>query len=454
MRVRLPIAFGATFLMLGFSALGVDPAAAAYVECALRSGPDGPCTCRDTRKEESEPDTVVSKDRCRAPAARPKTPAGDAMKSGAAKEKALATPGKSGASKAQPKAQQTQDPQPLPAGRSPSVEAEVKESQLETASAAAAVGPTLAQVRTRGHLICGVNGSLLGFSAMADSGEWRGFDVDFCRAVAAAALGDGSKVVFVALSTEERFEALRSGRIDLLSRNTTWTLARDAKLALEFPGVAYYDGQSFATKLESGLVSAQQLGGQSVCVLAGTTTERNVHFYFQSLGISAEVITHQSREQMLDAYKSGACGSYTADRSSLFSDRARFEEPGQHVVLPEIISKEPLGPAVRQDDPQWTKIVRWTLAGLINAEEVDLGKSALEPGGEAGEHAQRLLDGTEESAAALGLAPGWLKAVVGTVGNYAEMYERNLGATGPLGMDRGINALWKRGGILYAPPMW
>lgn len=444
-------------MMLGLSAWGADPAAAAYVECALRGGPDGPCTCRDTRKEESEPDTVVSRDRCRAPATRPKTPVADAMKSGAAKEakeKAAQTPGKSGGGKAQPKAQQTQDAQPPPADRSQSVEAAaVKESQLETSSAAV-VGPTLAAIRARGHLICGVNGSLLGFSAMADSGEWRGFDVDFCRAVAAAALGDGSKVAFVALSTEERFEALRSGRIDLLSRNTTWTLARDAMLALEFPGVAYYDGQSFATKLESGLVSAQQLGGQSVCVLAGTTTERNVHFYFQSLGISAEVITQASREKMLDAYRSGACGSYTADRSSLFSDRARFEDPSQHVVLPEVISKEPLGPAVRHDDPQWTKIVRWTLAGLINAEEVDLGRSALEPGGEAGEHAQRLLDGAEESAAALGLAAGWLKAVIGTVGNYAEMYERNLGAAGPLGMDRGINALWKRGGILYAPPMW
>lgn len=442
-------------MMVGLAVWGADRATAAYVECALRSGPDGPCTCRDTRKEESEPDTVVSRDRCRTPAARPKSPAADAMKSGAAKEKAAATPGKSGEGrpKAQPKAAQTQDAQPPPADRSQSAGAAVKDSQPE-ASPAAAAGPTLAAIRARGHLVCGVNGSLLGFSAMADSGEWRGFDVDFCRAVAAAALGDGSKVAFVALSTEERFEALRSGRIDLLSRNTTWTLARDAKLALEFPGIVYYDGQSFATKLESGLVSAQQLGGQSVCVLAGTTTERNVHFYFHSLGISAEVITHASREQMLDAYRSGACGSYTADRSSLFSDRARFEDPSQHVVLPEIISKEPLGPAVRHDDPQWTKIVRWTLAGLINAEEVDLGRSALGPGGEAGEHAQRLLDGAEESAAALGLSAGWLKAVINAVGNYSEMFERNLGGAGPLGMDRGINALWKRGGILYAPPMW
>ncbi len=309
-------------------------------------------------------------------------------------------------------------------------------------------------VRARGKLVCGVNEGLLGFAQQSGAGIWAGLDADFCRAVAAAVLGDPAKVEFVPLDAGKRFEALSAGTIDLLSRNTTWTMSRDVELGFEFAGTIYFDGQSFITGEDRGLVSAQQLAGVTVCVQSNTTSEKNMAFYFASHGIKVEERRFISRGELVDAYRKGECDAYTADRSSLFSDRASLEDPLKHVVLPEVISKEPLGPAVLQGDQEWLEIVRWTLAGLINAEEFGLDKATAQAGPKTNSDQQRLLEGADASGLKLRLENGWLAKVVGAVGNYGEMFEVNVGKASPLGMERGANALWKRGGILYAPPMW
>lgn len=312
----------------------------------------------------------------------------------------------------------------------------------------------LEAVRARGKLLCGVNPGLLGFSYRTGSGEWAGLDADFCRAVAVAVLGDPAKVEFVPLDAASRFDALKSGAIDLLSRNTTWTMGREVEMGFEFGGVLYFDGQSFITTEERGLVSAQQLAGATVCVQGATTTEKNMAYYFGALKIAAETRSFASRDDLLKAYLSGACDAYSGDRSSLFADRATFDEPAKHAILPEVVSKEPLGPVVLQGDPQWTKIVRWTLAGLINAEEVGLERAAAGGSAPLTGDALRLVEGAGASGTMLGLDKTWLRQVVAATGNYGEVFEANVGTTSPLGMNRGINALWKKGGILYAPPMW
>jgi len=309
-------------------------------------------------------------------------------------------------------------------------------------------------VRARDKVVCGVNGDLVGFSYRNDSGEWRGLDVDFCRAVAAATLANPEKVEFVIVGTEDRFDVLKSGKIDLLARNTTWNMARETDLGLEFPGVLYYDGQSITAKQDSGLVSAQQLGGLRICVLSNTTSEKNLRYYFSAIGMTADIAALPEQSDIMKEYEAGTCAAYSGDRSALFSERLRFKDPAAHAVLPEVISKEPLGPAVRSGDASWSKIVRWTLAGAINAEEVSLTQQTLKANAALGEDAERLVAGAGAAGKNLGLDEAWLKNVILGVGNYAEMFDRNLGGGSPLGMERGINALWKKGGILFAPPMW
>ena len=327
-------------------------------------------------------------------------------------------------------------------------------SGKETAVATEAKQSTLKKVRDRGVLNCGVNTELLGFSALSGVGEWQGIDVDFCRAVAIAVLGSSDKVAFLPLGADERFTALQQGRIDLLSRNTTWTMSRVIELGVEFAGVSYFDGQGFLTRHDRGLVSAQQLDGLKVCVQSGTTSEANLDYYLKNLEINAEKIVFVNKAELLAAYEAGACDAYTADRSALLSDRAGLAAPDTHEVLPETISKEPLGPVVRQDDREWIEIVRWTLAGLINAEEVRLTREKASAEGDLDGDMKRLVDGAGQSGKRLGLADNWLRLVVSGVGNYGEVFEANIGNSSPIGMDRGMNALWKRGGLLFAPPMW
>lgn len=278
--------------------------------------------------------------------------------------------------------------------------------------------------------------------------------MDFCRAVGAAVFGAGDKVEFVPVDTASRFDALKSGKIDLLARNTTWTMDRDVVLGLEFAGILYIDGQGFMTSDERGLVSAQQLTGLKVCVETGTTSELNARYYFETHKLDVELSAFPDRAAMLEAYKSGTCDAISGDRTSLFADRAGMAEPEKHAVLPEVISKEPLGPVVLQEDREWVEIVRWTLAGLINAEEVGLNKQLASGGAPLEGDAGRLVGGAGKSGEALGLSQTWLRDVVSATGNYGEMFEADLGKGSPLGMERGINALWKRGGVLYAPPMW
>ncbi|HEX2841825.1 amino acid ABC transporter substrate-binding protein [Hyphomicrobium sp.] len=411
--------------------------------CALRDGPSGPCTCKVEGGGPGE-FTTVNKSVC--------------TKAARAKD-ANAAPAAAAAGQTQPAADApaTMDAAPAPpvvrtittGATSPPTQA----SPAPTALPAPSEG-RLQVVRERGKILCGVNTGLLGFSALAQTGEWLGLDADFCRAVAAAVFEDAKKVEFVPVETNERFEALQSGKIDLLARNTTWTMARDVDMGLEFAGVLYFDGQGFMTSDDRGLVSAQQLAGLKICVEAGTTTEQNMAYYFKAHGLEVETQTYPDRKEMLDAYASGKCDAYSGDRSALFSDRASFAEPAKHAVLPEVISKEPLGPVVAGGDRTWSEIVRWTLAGLINAEEVGLDRETAAGSGEMQGDARRLVDGAAASAEKLGLPKPWLRNVIAATGNYSEIFDANLGKQSPLGMDRGINALWKRGGIQFAPPMW
>lgn len=414
------------------------PADAAYRLCAFRSGPTGPCTCKRDGDNAGE-FVTVSNALCRR--AKPATAKNrkDEIAAGAKKEAGpAATPSAAVVPTSQPGGN-------LLSAGTPTAAA---------AGAQAAANSKLDEVRARGKLLCGVNTGLLGFSYRANTGEWVGLDADFCRAVAAAALGDASKVEFVPLDSTARFEALKSGKIDLLSRNTTWTMNRDVELGFEFVGVLYFDGQSFMTSEERGLVSAQQLSGAKVCVQSSTTTETNMAYYFNAQRVAAETRSFTSRDELLKAYLDGVCDAYSADRSSLFADRAGFKEPLKHNILPEVISKEPLGPAVMQGDQEWIKIVRWTLAGLVNAEEVGFDKAAALSTSTPTGDSQRLIEGAMANGQMLRLDKMWLRTVVAAVGNYGEMFEANIGGTSALGMNRGINALWKKGGILFAPPMW
>jgi general L-amino acid transport system substrate-binding protein len=314
---------------------------------------------------------------------------------------------------------------------------------------------TLDNVRARGHLKCGINTGLVGFASPNDQGVWRGFDVDFCRAVAAALFGDATKVKYTNLTSKTRFTALRSGEIDLLSRNTTWTFSRDTDLQLTFVGVNYYDGQGFMATKKLGVKSAKDLNGASICIQTGTTTELNLADYFRVNRMTYQPVPIETSSEALSNYLAGRCDVYTTDASGLAATRAATDSPAAHMVLPEIISKEPLGPVVRQGDDQWADVVRWTLNALIAAEEFDIGSTNVEKmSREAKNPEVRRLLGTEElqGRSALGLSKTWAIDIISQVGNYGEIFARNLGTDTPLGLARGLNAQWKDGGLMYAPP--
>jgi general L-amino acid transport system substrate-binding protein len=312
---------------------------------------------------------------------------------------------------------------------------------------------TLDEVKKRGFLKCGVSQGLAGFSSPDKAGQWRGIDVDLCRAVAAATLGDASKVKYTSLSAKERFTALQSGEIDLLSRNTSWTIVRDSSLAVDFPGVLYYDGQGFMAPKKLNLKSLKDLNGATVCVNLGTTTELNLADYFRSQKMTYKLVAFEKNDEVVAAYDAGRCDVMSSDQSGLYADRTRLKKPDDHVILPEIISKEPLGPAVRHGDNRWTDIVRWTLFAMIEAEELKITAATVDQQKTNTNPAVRRLLGLEgDLGKNLGLKPNWAHQVIKQVGNYQEIFERNLGANTPLKIARGQNALWRDGGLQYSMP--
>jgi general L-amino acid transport system substrate-binding protein len=322
-------------------------------------------------------------------------------------------------------------------------------------AAGAAAAGTLDDVKARGKLNCGVTTGLVGFAAPDANGEWKGFDVGLCRAVAAAVLGDATAVEFVPTTGKTRFTALASGEIDMLARNTTWTFSRDVDLKFEFVGVNYYDGQGFMVPKELGVSSAKDLDGATVCIQTGTTTELNLADFFRANNISYEPVPIETNAEGQQQYLAGACDTYTTDASGLAATRAAFENPADHVLLPEIISKEPLGPLVRHGDNEWGDVVRWTLNALIAAEELgitsaNVGEMSATAG--ANPEANRLLGTEGDLGAMLGLDAGWAKAAVMAGGNYGELFETNIGENTPVGLARGLNAQWTDGGLLYTPP--
>ncbi len=314
---------------------------------------------------------------------------------------------------------------------------------------------TLDDVREKGHVQCGISSGLAGFSFADDEGNWRGFDVAICEAVAAAVFGDASAVKYTNLTPKTRFEALKAGEIDLLSRNTTWTYSRDVDLKMTFLGVNYYDGQGFMAPAALGVSSATELDGASVCIQTGTTTELNLADFFRSNDMSYEPVPIETNAEAQQNYLAGRCDVYTTDRSGLAATRASFDEPDEHVVLPEIISKEPLGPLVRHGDDEWGDIVRWTLNVLIIAEEKGItSENVRELAAEMQNDAEmNRMFGTEgEYGAMLGLSADWVVNVIAAVGNYGEIFEQYLGVNTDIGLARGANALWTDGGLIYAPP--
>ncbi len=320
--------------------------------------------------------------------------------------------------------------------------------------ARASAGETLRRVRNRGFLQCGVSQGLPGFSSPDERGNWSGIDADFCRALAAAIFHDPSKVRFRPLSAKDRFTALQSGEIDILSRNTTWTMSRDTQLGFDFVGVTYYDGQSFMVRKNAGIETAKDLAGGTICTETGTTTELNLADYFRSRGLSYKVLSFEKNDEAIVAYDRGRCDAYTTDASGLYAQRLKLTDPDANKVLDDIISKEPLGPAVRQGDPQWEDVARWTLNALLNAEELGVTSGNLDEMLESDNpRVKRLLGREGAYGEAVGLSPDWAVHAIRAVGNYGEMFERNVGTETPLGIKRGLNALWTEGGVQYAPPV-
>jgi len=299
-----------------------------------------------------------------------------------------------------------------------------------------------------------VSQGIIGFSSPDDKGNWTGFDVDFCRALAAAIFNDATKVKFTPLSTKDRFTALQSGEVDLLSRNTTWTLDRDTKMGLNFAGITYYDGQGLMVKKAMKVNSALELSGASVCTQTGTTTELNLADYFRNNKMKYEVVAFATADETLKAYESGRCDVFTTDTSQLYAQKLKLAAPNDHMILPEIISKEPFGPLVRHGDDQWFDIVKWTLYALVNAEDLGITKSNVDEMLKSPSPEVRRALGVEGSSGeSLGLTNDWLVRIVKATGNYGEMFERNVGASTPLKIDRGLNKLWSKGGLQYAPPI-
>jgi len=321
-------------------------------------------------------------------------------------------------------------------------------------TAQAAVAQTLKTVKERGTLICGVSQGLPGFSNPDDKGNWTGLDVDLCRAIAAAIFNDPSKVKFTGLSAKDRFTALQSGEIDVLSRNSTWTLSRDSSLGLNFAGVNYYDGQGFMVRKALKVNSALELNGASVCTQTGTTTELNLADYFRAHKMKYEVTAFATADETVKAYDSGRCDVFTTDVSQLYAEKLKLANQNDHVILPEIISKEPLGPVVRHGDDQWLDIVKWTLFAMINAEELGISQKTLDEAMKSEKPDVRRFVGTEGNyGEQLGLTKDWAVRIVRHVGNYGESFDRNVGAGSRLGIARGLNNLWNNGGIQYAPPI-
>jgi len=321
-------------------------------------------------------------------------------------------------------------------------------------SAAASAQQTLKAVQDRGSLICGVNQGLDGFASKDANGQWSGFDVDFCRALAAAIFNDPSKVQYVPLSAEERFDALKNKKIDVLSRNSTWTMGREGDYGIVFPGVTYYDGQAFLVSKSRNIESALELGGSKVCVQPGTTTEPNFIDYFQTNHMKYEVVHEASADDMIKAYEAGQCNVLTTDESGLFAMRLKLQKPDDAMILPDVISKEPLGPAVRQDDMQWFNIVKWVNFAMINAEELGVSSKTIDEALKSQKLAVKRLVGTDgDFGKPLGLSSDWAARIIRTVGNYGEVFDRNVGAHSKLGIPRGLNELWNNGGIQYAPPI-
>jgi len=330
---------------------------------------------------------------------------------------------------------------------------------LAVIAAALTIGPqvatagTLDDVKSRGVLRCVVSTGVPGFAYPDASGAWKGFDIDFCRATAAAVLGDASKIKAVTSTGKTRFTKLNAGEGDVLWRNTTITFSRDVGVKLRFHGVNYYDGQGFMVKKALGVKSAKELNGASICIQTGTTTELNLADYFHANGMKYEAVTIETNDEARQNYTSGRCDVYTTDASGLAATRSTFSDPQNHIVLPEIISKEPLGPATRQGDDQWSDIVTWVLNATITAEEkgitqanVDKMKSSKDP------EVLRLLGVEGSQGKELGLSNDWAYNIIKSVGNYGEIFERNIGVNTPLGIERGINALWTDGGLIYSPP--
>ncbi len=317
----------------------------------------------------------------------------------------------------------------------------------------ASASATLESVKEKGYLSCGVSTGLPGFSNPDDKGQWSGLDVDVCRAVAAATLKDASKVKFVPLTAKERFTALQSGEIDVLSRNTTWTLTRDASLGLNFTGVSYYDGQGFMVKKDLGVKSAKELDGASICIQSGTTSELNLADYFRANNMEYQPVVFDTSDGTAKGFDAGRCDVLTSDQSQLYALRVRLSKPDSAVVLPEVISKEPLGPVVRQGDDQWFNIVKWSLAAMINGEELGLNSDNIKAQKASSDpNIRRLLGIDGPKGKGLALDDDWSLRIIEQVGNYEEIFNRNVGAESPLQIDRGLNALWNDGGILYAPP--
>lgn len=320
--------------------------------------------------------------------------------------------------------------------------------------AGAAVAGTLDTVKERGVLHCGTNPGLAGFSLPTKEGEWAGFDVDFCRAIAAAVLGDGSKVKFIPLTSQERFTALQSGEVDLLSRNTTWTFTRDVNLGLEFAGITFYDGQGFMVKKALEVEKVADLDGARICIDSGTTTELNLADYFRTHDLAYDSVVVHGADDARTNYDAESCDAYTTDASGLASIRASLPEPSNSLILKELISKEPLGLVVRQGDDQWSDVVRWTREALVLAEELGVTSANVEEMKASSNPEVKRLLGTEgDFGTALGLDKDWAVRAVSAVGNYGEIFDRNVGAGSELKLERGMNALWSDGGLLYAPPM-
>lgn len=313
---------------------------------------------------------------------------------------------------------------------------------------------TLQKVKDRGELTCGVNTGIAGFSAPDEKGNWAGLDVDVCRAIAAAIFKDPNKVKFVPLTAKERFTALQSGEVDILSRNTTWTMSRDTSAGLSFAGINYFDGQGFMVNKSLGVKSAKELSGASICVQTGTTTELNVADYFRQTGMTYKPVVFEKLPETIAAYNAGRCDVFTSDASQLYSTRLTLGTPADHVVLPEVISKEPLGPAVRQGDAQWGNIVRWVLFAIINAEELGVTKDNADKMLESTNPEIKRMLGTEgDFGKGIGLDNDWAYQAIKAVGNYGESFERNVGQGSRLKISRGQNALWRDGGLQYAAPI-